>query len=147
TRAAVVTAPGDRLGEPQVVVEQRLASGHVALEAKGAPEPGGPLGGRVRAGAQRHRKPPTTPCSTRLQPSISTNIKILIGKDSVVGGTMIMPKDSSTEETTRSISRNGRKMTKPILKETRSSLSMKAEVSFMVSTSAARAGSGWRAMS
>src|ERR1700749_3080663 len=100
-----------------------------------------------RGGEPRHRKLPSTPCSTRLQPSIRTNIKSLIGTEIVDGGTISMPIASRMLDTTRSMRRNGSMMTKPMRNETRNSLSMNAGTSCRSPTSAARAGSGLRAMS
>jgi len=68
------------------------------------------------------------------------------GKAIVAGGTIIMPSDSRMLETTRSISRNGRRITKPIVNPTRSSLSMNAGISLSIATSSAREGSGVREM-
>ena len=44
---------------------------------------------------------------TKFQPSANKNSKILNGIEIVVGGSIIMPIDISTEETTMSITMNG----------------------------------------
>src|SRR5438093_7686 len=62
----------------------------------------------------------------RLQPSTSTNSRILNGSAIIVGGSIIMPIAISPEETTRSITRNGTKMTSPMMNALRSSESMNA---------------------
>lgn len=70
----------------------------------------------------------------RLQPSMRINIKTLMGRDMVAGGTIIIPSASRMLETTRSISRKGNKMTNPIVNPTRNSLSMKAGISLRSDT-------------
>src|SRR6185312_5347423 len=84
-------APGDALGESGMEREQPLARFRRAALLERAPQRR-LLGGLGREGLGRHhRKLPRTPCRTRLQPSIITNIKSLIGSESVEGGTISMP--------------------------------------------------------
>src|SRR5262249_13217647 len=68
----------------------------------------------VDCGVLVHRKDSTRPPSTRCHPSASTNKRILNGRLPRTGGNIIMPIDISVELTTMSITRNGRKMRKPI---------------------------------
>src|SRR5262245_40064416 len=76
-----------------------------------------------------HTYAPAMARISRLQPSISTNSSTFSGSEIDTGGTIIMPSAISTAATTRSISRNGRKMTKPATNAARSSDSMKAGTS------------------
>src|SRR5262249_49436937 len=62
----------------------------------------------------RHRKLCKSDPRTRFQPSASTKRSSLMGKASVVGGTIIMPIDMSSEETARSTTRNGKSTITPI---------------------------------
>src|SRR5579875_54792 len=78
---------------------------------------------------------------TRSQPSTRTNSRILKGSEMKVGGSMIMPMLISTDETIRSMIRNGRKMRKPIWKAVFSSETMNAGISTSVGTSARVCGS------
>ena len=55
------------------------------------------------------------------QPLTSTNSSSLNGRDTVTGGSIIMPSDISDAETTMSMTRNGMKMTKPMMNAARSS--------------------------
>ena len=48
------------------------------------------------------------------QPSTSTNSKSLNGREMIVGDSIIMPSAISTLATTRSMTRNGRKIRNPI---------------------------------
>ena len=50
----------------------------------------------------------------RYQPSTITKSSILSGIETITGGSCIIPIESKTLETARSITRNGRKSTKPI---------------------------------
>ena len=65
---------------------------------------------------------------TRFQPSTRTNSRILNGSEMKTGGSIIIPIDISVELTTRSITRNGRKIRKPIWKAVLSSEMMKAGI-------------------
>ena len=65
---------------------------------------------------------------TRFQPSTRTNSRILNGSEMKTGGSMIMPMLISVELTTRSITRNGRKIRKPIWNAVLSSEMMKAGI-------------------
>lgn len=56
----------------------------------------------------------TSDVTIRYQPSTITNSSILKGNDTITGGSCIIPIDSKTLETARSIIRNGRNRTKPI---------------------------------
>jgi hypothetical protein len=60
------------------------------------------------------------------QPSTSTNSSSLNGSETMVGLIIIMPRLISTDETTRSITRNGRNSMKPIWNAVLSSLVTKA---------------------
>src|SRR4051812_10794981 len=61
-----------------------------------------------------HRKLTSSECVTNAQPSTRTKSNSLKGKETSVGGSIIMPIDISVALTTRSMTRNGMKMTKPI---------------------------------
>ena len=63
---------------------------------------------------------------TRSHPSARTNNKILNGNEMVVGGSINIPLDISTDETTISITINGMYIKKPNIKAVQSSLSIKA---------------------
>ena len=52
---------------------------------------------------------------TRSHPSARTNNKILNGNEMVVGGSIIIPMDISTDDTTISITINGIYITNPII--------------------------------
>ena len=56
----------------------------------------------------------TSEVTIRYQPSTMTNSSILNGIETITGGSCIIPIDSRTLETARSIIRNGRKITNPI---------------------------------
>src|SRR5205807_935807 len=73
---------------------------------------------------------------TRSQPSTRTNSRILNGREMKTGGSIIMPIDIRVELTTRSMTRNGRKIRKPIWNAVFSSLMMKAGIRVQVGTSA-----------
>ena len=51
---------------------------------------------------------------TRFQPSTMMKSKILKGSDTMTGGNCIIPIDKRTDDTTISMTRNGRNKTKPI---------------------------------
>ena len=68
-------------------------------------------------------------------PSTSTNNKILNGNEMKTGGSITMPIDISVEATTRSITRNGRKIRKPIWNAVLSSLRMNEGISTRVGMS------------
>ena len=59
-------------------------------------------------------KDETTDSQTRRHPSTSTKIKTLMGVEIMTGGNIIMPIESSTLATTRSMTRKGRNNRKPI---------------------------------
>src|SRR5580658_1950917 len=63
----------------------------------------------------------TSDPTTRFQPSTSTNRRILNGAEIITGGNWIMPIESVTDATTRSMTRNGKYRTAPIWKPVRSS--------------------------
>jgi len=63
---------------------------------------------------------------TRFQPSTRTKSRILNGSEMKTGGSITMPIDISVELTTRSMTRNGRKIKKPIWKAVLSSEMMNA---------------------
>ena len=52
----------------------------------------------------------------RVQPSIITKRRILKGRDTRVGGSIIIPIDINVAETTKSMMRKGTKMTNPMMK-------------------------------
>src|SRR3546814_574386 len=68
----------------------------------------------------------TRPCTSLAQPSISTNKSSLKGSEIVVGDSIIMPSASRMLATTMSITRNGRKIRKPIWNAAVSSLTVNA---------------------
>ena len=78
----------------------------------------------------------------RPQPSTSTSSSSLNGRETVTGGSIIMPIDMSAADTTRSMTRNGTKMTKPMMKADRSSDSMNAGMSVRVGTDSGFSGLG-----
>ena len=61
----------------------------------------------------------------RPQPSTRTKSKILNGRDTTTGGSIIMPIDSSADDTTMSMIRNGMKTMNPMRNAVFSSLTMK----------------------
>ena len=65
---------------------------------------------------------------TRFQPSTRTNSRILNGSEMKTGGSIIMPMLISVELTTRSMTRNGRKIRKPIWNAVLSSEIVKAGI-------------------
>src|SRR2546430_16594927 len=79
---------------------------------------------------------------TRPQPLTSTNSSILNGSDTVTGGSIIMPSDISDADTTMSMTRNGMKMTNPMMNAARSSDSANAGTSVDSGTSSAVFGGG-----
>ena len=69
----------------------------------------------VDDGALVHQwKLSTSDLVTRFQPSTRTNSRILNGREMKTGGSITMPIDMSVELTTMSMTRNGRKIRKPI---------------------------------
>src|SRR6185436_7069090 len=72
----------------------------------------------------------------RFQPSTRTKSRILNGSEMKTGGSITMPIDISVELTTRSMTRNGRKIKKPIWKAVLSSEMMNAGMRTQVGTSA-----------
>ncbi len=70
------------------------------------------------------------------QPSTRTNSRILNGSEIITGGSIIMPIDISAAETTRSMTRNGMKMTNPMMNALRSSEMMNAGITVVIGTSA-----------
>ena len=78
----------------------------------------------------------------RPQPSTRTKSRILNGSEIITGGSIIMPMDISAAETTRSITRNGTKITKPMMNAARSSEIMNAGIRVCSGTSAGVAGLG-----
>ena len=72
----------------------------------------------------------------RPQPSTRTNSRILNGREIITGGSIIMPIDISAAETTMSITRNGMKITKPMMNAARSSEIMNAGISVGSGTAA-----------
>src|SRR6266851_4781204 len=85
---------------------------------------------RVLGGINRellgHEKEVTSERTIRCQPSAITNSSSLNGSEMLVGGSIIMPIDISTLETTMSITRKGTMIRKPIWNAVFSSLIMKA---------------------
>ena len=75
-------------------------------------------------------------------PSTSTNSRILNGSEIITGGSIIMPIDMSAAETTMSITRNGTKMTKPMMNAARSSEIMNAGMSVSSGTALTLSGFG-----
>src|SRR5258708_2814000 len=80
--------------------------------------------------------------SSSVHPSTTTNSMILNGKDTKTGDSIIMPIDISTLATTRSITKNGMKIMKPIWKAVFSSLVMKVGTKTDNGTSSALANCG-----
>ena len=80
--------------------------------------------------------------TTSIQPSSITNSKSLNGKDTNDGGSIIIPSPISTAETTRSMMRNGTKITKPMMKPLFSSDSTNADTSAVSGTSSRATGCG-----
>ena len=76
------------------------------------------------------------------QPSTSTNRRILNGSEIMTGGSIIMPIDISAAETTMSITRNGMKMTNPMMNAARNSEIMNAGMSVSRVTSSGLSGFG-----
>src|SRR4029450_9743909 len=76
------------------------------------------------------------------QPSTRTNSSSLNGSEISEGGNITMPSDISTALTMMSITRNGTKMTKPMMNASRSSLSTNDGTSVRRSTSLRSFGSG-----
>ena len=66
---------------------------------------------------------------TRAQPSTITKSSSLKGSDTITGGIIIMPSAISAPLTTRSMTRNGMKMMKPMMKACLSSVSTNAGIS------------------
>src|SRR5205823_13771209 len=95
-----------------------------------------------------HEKLVTRERMIRCQPSAITNSRSLNGNEMLAGGSIIMPIDMSTLETTMSITRKGTMIRKPIWKAVLSSLIMKAGIKAYVGTSACVLGCGrpptWR---
>jgi hypothetical protein len=60
------------------------------------------------------RNDSTNDFTSRYQPSTSTNNSSLNGNETIIGGSIIIPIDISTDATTISMTRNGMKMTKAI---------------------------------
>ncbi len=75
-------------------------------------------------------------------PSTSTNSSSLNGSETMTGGSIIMPSDISAAQTTMSMTRNGMKMTKPMMKAARSSDRMNAGISVVSATSDGLSGFG-----
>src|SRR5690348_369851 len=75
-----------------------------------------------------------------LQPLTMTNSSSLKGSEISAGGSIIMPIDIRADETTTSMTRNGTKMTKPMMKADFSSDSTNAGISVVIGTSAGVAG-------
>ncbi len=67
--------------------------------------------------------------TTSAQPSTMTNNKSLNGNDTRTGGSMNMPIDIRVELTTRSMIRNGMKITNPMMNAVFSSERMNAGIS------------------
>ena len=67
--------------------------------------------------------------TTSAQPSTITNNSSLNGNDTSTGGSMNMPIDIKVELTTRSMMRNGMKITNPMMKAVFSSERMNAGIS------------------
>ncbi len=76
----------------------------------------------------------------RPQPSTRIKSRILKGSEIITGGSIIMPIDISAAATTRSITRNGIKMTNPMMKAARSSEIINAGMRVTRSTSAGLTG-------
>jgi hypothetical protein len=70
--------------------------------------------------------PSSKPRTTRDQPSAITNTSNFNGKDTIVGGNMTRPVETTRVATTQSNTRKGSKIRKPIINATSSSLTRKA---------------------
>ena len=86
-------------------------------------------------------KPCTRPDEVRRQPSTRTKKISFIGRDTALGGSIIMPSDMRRLATTMSMTRKGRKTRKPISKARFSSPTRKAGKSTRQATACPSAGS------
>ena len=75
----------------------------------------------------------------KLHPSAITNNKILNGIDIVVGGSIIIPMDIRVEDTTISITMNGRYIKNPMINAILNSLIINAGISISVGISSSEA--------
>src|ERR1051325_5246089 len=86
--------------------------------------------------------PRSSDWTTRCQPSIITNTSSLIGSATTCGGTITMPSAVKIVAATRSITRNGNRIVRPILNESRSSDSTNAGIAILSGTSSIVSGRG-----
>lgn len=73
-----------------------------------------------------HEKLSSKDFTTRVHPSTKTNNANLKGSETIAGGSIIIPDETRTQETTRSIIKKGKNTWKPIKKAVFNSLKTKA---------------------
>src|SRR5262249_55057376 len=94
----------------------------------------------VEEGVGAHSIPRKSDATTRRQPSTVTKTRSLTGSEMLAGGSMTMPMLDSVVATTRSMTRNGSRMSSPIWNAVWSSETTNDGMAILSGTSSARFG-------